>query len=141
LTDNVSRMMTNANKLLLLYTTMQNCILWFIKKRGSIFVIRTLEKLVWFFFIFLHCCKQEEHFTHAWKTCLPHLNNVLTLPRESETTASSVLWNIKFIKYRENKLTVTQGMLKMSTICTQACWPLVNCVINQRLLQASQHTQ
>jgi len=38
-------------------------------------------------------------------------------------------------------------MFKMSTIgmnaSTQACWPLVNCIINQRLLQASprmQHT-
>jgi len=33
----------------------------------------------------------------------------------------------------------------MSTIgtntSTQACWPLVNCVINQRLLQASPQTQ
>jgi len=33
----------------------------------------------------------------------------------------------------------------MSTIGTstimQACWPLVNCVINQRLLEASPHMQ
>jgi len=33
----------------------------------------------------------------------------------------------------------SQGMFKMSTTgrntSTQACWPLVNCVINQRLLQ------
>jgi len=33
----------------------------------------------------------------------------------------------------------------MSTISmntsTQACWPLINCVINQRLLQASPHIQ
>jgi len=36
-------------------------------------------------------------------------------------------------------------MFKMSTTgtntSTQACWPLVNCVINQRLLQASPHMQ
>jgi len=36
-------------------------------------------------------------------------------------------------------------MFKMSIIdtntSTQACWPLVNCVINQRLLQASPHMQ
>jgi len=36
-------------------------------------------------------------------------------------------------------------MFKISTIgtktSTQACWPLVNCVINQRLLQASPHMQ
>jgi len=36
-------------------------------------------------------------------------------------------------------------MLKMSTIgtntSTQACWSLVNCVINQRLIQASPHMQ
>jgi len=36
-------------------------------------------------------------------------------------------------------------MLKMSTIgtntSTQACWPFVNCAINQRLLQASPHIQ
>jgi len=36
-------------------------------------------------------------------------------------------------------------MLKMSTTgmntSMQACWPLVNCVINQRLLEASLHMQ
>jgi len=34
----------------------------------------------------------------------------------------------------------SQGMLQMSTAVTntsmQACWPLVNCVINQRLLNS-----
>jgi len=35
-------------------------------------------------FIFLHCSKQEEHFT--WKTCSPYLYNVLTLPCENETS-------------------------------------------------------
>jgi len=38
-----------------------------------------------------------------------------------------------------------QDMFKMSTTgtnaCTQACWPLVNCVINQRLFEASPHMQ
>jgi len=34
--------------------------------------------------IILHCCKQEEHFTHPRKTCSPYLNNVLTLPCENE---------------------------------------------------------
>jgi len=38
-----------------------------------------------------------------------------------------------------------QDMFKMSTIgtnaSTQACWPLVNCVINQQQLQASPHMQ
>jgi len=36
-------------------------------------------------------------------------------------------------------------MFKMSTIgtntSTQACWPLVNCIINQRLLQTSPRMQ
>jgi len=39
----------------------------------------------------------------------------------------------------------SQGTFKMSTIGTntrtQACWPSVNCVVNQRLLQASPHMQ
>ena len=36
-------------------------------------------------------------------------------------------------------------MFKMSTISMntsmQACWPLVNCIINQQLLEASPHMQ
>jgi len=68
----------------------------------------------------LHCYKQEEHFSTRMKKCSPHLNNVLTLPCEKwnitfhkctlriSPTASSMVWNIKFIKYRENKLTVTR---------------------------------
>jgi len=36
-------------------------------------------------------------------------------------------------------------MFKMSTIgmntSIQACWPLVNCIVNQRLFQASPHMQ
>jgi len=36
-------------------------------------------------------------------------------------------------------------MFKMSTVgantSTQACWPFANCLINQRLLEASPHMQ
>jgi len=43
----------------------------------------------------------------------PHLNIVLTLTCENETSAaSSMVWNIKFIKYRGNKL-ISQSMFKM----------------------------
>jgi len=48
------------------------------------------------------------------KTCSPHLNNVLTLPCENETSYFVLLYPLhqawcetKFIKYRENKLIVT----------------------------------
>jgi len=54
------------------------------KKRGSTFVTITLEKHTRFL-QFLHCCKQEESFTHTCKICPPQLNNVPTLPCESET--------------------------------------------------------
>jgi len=49
----------------------------------------------------------------------------------------------KFIKYRENKLAVTRYVENVHHWHehTQACWPLVNCVINQRLLQAWPHRQ
>jgi len=49
----------------------------------------------------------------------------------------------KFIKYRENKLTVTRYVpIKCPPLARmQAYWPLINCVINQRLLQASPHMQ
>jgi len=91
------------------------------EKCGSTFVILTLEKRVRYL-EFLHRCKQKEHFIHLWKTCSPHLNNVLTLPWENETshfirlqctlrvlhTASSVVRNTNFINYRVNKLTVTR---------------------------------
>jgi len=49
--------------------------------------------------------------------CSPHLNIVLTLPYENEPShvtlrttpaASNMVWNIKFIEYRENKLIVTE---------------------------------
>jgi len=86
----------------------------------------------------------------------PHLNIVLTLPCENETThftliqctlrtlppASSMVWNTKF-KYRENNLTCTSYVQNVSSAMNtsmQACWLLVNCIINQRLLQAAPHT-
>jgi len=56
-------------------------------------------------------------------------------------TASSVVRNIKFIKYREKKLTLFKMSIIGTNTSTQACWPLVNCVINQRLFQASPHMQ
>ena len=34
--------------------------MWTEKKRGSTFVVITLEKHIRFFLLFLHCCKQEE---------------------------------------------------------------------------------
>ena len=53
------------------------------KKRSSTFVIIT--RLI--FKKCLHCCKQEEDcYTYMKKTCSPHLNNVLTLPCENETS-------------------------------------------------------
>jgi len=56
-------------------------------------------------------------------TCPPHLNNGLTLPCENKTSqfilvfvysqniipgTSSMMWNMRFINYRENKLIVTK---------------------------------
>ena len=58
-----------------------------------------------------------------------------------------MVWNIKFINYRENKLIATKYVQNgrhwheaMNTNM-QARSPLVNCVINQQLLQAAPHMQ
>jgi len=49
------------------------------------------------------------------------------------------------VKYEVHQVQRKQDMFKMSVIDTnssmQALWPLVNCVVNQRLLQAMQRMQ
>jgi len=80
---------------------------------------------------FCTAVSRKNIFTHTWKTCSPQLNNVLTLPCESETlhfilfwctlrilpTASSVMWNIKLIKYRE-----TNWQSKVCPKCPPMAW-------------------
>ena len=52
------------------------------KKRGSTFVI---WKNSFDFYNFCTAISRKKIFIHTWKTCSPHLNNVLTLPCENET--------------------------------------------------------
>ena len=61
---------------------------------------------------------------YTYEKMLPHLNIVLTLPCENGTPhfilvehhplhQAKMVWNIKFIKYRENKLIVTKYVLNV----------------------------
>ena len=52
------------------------------KKVSCTFVITTLVKHTRFY-NFCSYVSRKKRFTHSWKICPPHLNNVLTLPCES----------------------------------------------------------
>jgi len=89
---------------------------WFIKKCGSTFVITTLENS----FDFYNLCTtvSRRNILHTLKTCSIHLTRYLVKMKHHIScfynpllkyyhvpTASSVVWNIKFM-YRENKLKI-----------------------------------
>ena len=57
--------------------------LWTEKKRGSTFDIITLENTLDFYNL-CTAVSRKKRFIHSWKICPPHLNNVLTLPCESQ---------------------------------------------------------
>jgi len=55
-------------------------------------VIITLENLDRFFYNFYTVVSRKKCFTHIWQKCPPHLNNVLMLPRENETSRTRHNW-------------------------------------------------
>jgi len=96
------------------------------KKRGSTFLIITLKNS-FDFYNFSTAVSRNNIFALSWKTRSPHLSNVLTLPRylvkmkhhishfynallEHSPLHQACVWNIKFTKYREKKLTVTRSV-------------------------------
>jgi len=66
--------------------TLCTCTLRFIKKSWQyIYDYNSGKTRLIFWNNFCTAVSRKNIFTHTWKTCSPHLNNVLTLPCESET--------------------------------------------------------
>jgi len=59
--------------------------LWTIK-RWQYISDHNSGKSWWIFYNFCIVVSRKKCFTHAWHKCPPHLNNVLTLPSENETS-------------------------------------------------------
>jgi len=131
------------------------------KKGGSTVDIIIVKKHARFFYNFCFAVSRNKHFTHLWKMYLSHLNNVLILPCKNETMTfdtynALLVYDSLHQAWCETYESLSKGLWrkqndshkvcsKMSAISpntrTQACWPLVNCVVNQRLLQAMPNTQ
>jgi len=108
------------------------------------------------FYNFCTVVSRKKYFIHILQKCPPHLNNVLTLPSENEnitfhTFIMHYLNITRCIKHGvKHKLHQVQRKQTDShkvclkcpplartqplNVTTQVCLPLVNCVINQRLL-------
>jgi len=128
------------------------------QKCDSTFEIITLWKNTLDFYNFCFAVIMKKRFSHTWKIYPPHLNNVLRhLVKMTHhishfnalslsSSASSVMWSIKFIMYSLQRKQIDSHKVcsKKSAIdtntSTQACWPLVNCVVNQQVFQAMPHT-
>jgi len=105
------------------------------------------------FYIFSTVVSRKECFTRTWQKFTPHLNNVLTLLSENE----NITFHTFIMQYLSITCCVKHGKVhrvkrkqidsqKICSKCpplarTQARSPLVNSVINQRLLQAAPHMQ
>jgi len=109
------------------------------------------------FYNFCTAVSRKNIFTHIRKTCSPHLNNGLCYLVKMKHHISyfhNAVLDItncikRGVKHKVHEVEKTnwqsQNMFKVSTsgpnTSTQACWPLLNCVINKRLVWGLPHMQ